>query len=62
MSKSSTMKKPNRLYVVWPKPCAKKMPKELRHPDVFTTQKAAADCALDDEEVIVYVLQEDFTK
>ncbi len=50
------MKKPDRLYVVWPKK------RQILHPDAFTTRKAAEDCALEDEEVVVYVLHEDHTR
>jgi hypothetical protein len=56
------VKRPERLYVVWPKPTAQPMPKELRHPDAFTTRALAEDYKLDDEEVVVYVLHEDYTR
>jgi len=57
-----SLTKPKRLYVVWPKPTARPMPKKLRHPDAFTTRALAEDNKLDDEDVIVYVLHEDYTR
>lgn len=47
------MKPPKELYVIWPKPGAKRMFKELERPDAFITRKQAEVSPLLEDEIIV---------